>query len=429
MPTFDDDDLQSLDTALLYELLDERLPTVESVLADLAEARGRRLGMGEAIARGGMGTVYIAADRLTQQKVAVKVLHRNLEGESEAVQRFVHEARVTAQLDHPNIVPVYDIGHLGELGLYFTMKFVEGRTLSSIVKEHPLGGMSSGRIAELLDIVIRVCDALAFSHNRGILHCDLKPANIMVGDFGQVYLMDWGMARNYREDPTPSGGRIYGTLGFMAPEQARGEPLDPRADVFGVGAILYYLFARKAPFRRPLMEQSLYAAMSSKRSHIGEAAPHCPPRLQAIIERAMAPDPADRFGSATELRNALARYLRGKMDFPRRDVPAGVELIREGEWGDSAYILVSGQCEVYRFIDGERRTLRILEPGSIFGETAILARSQRTACVRTRADCQLLEVTREVLETELNEMKPWMGVLLKTLARYFHERETSPTQT
>lgn len=425
MPIFDDDDdLLSLDTGMLSELLEAETPSVEDTLADLAEARSHRLSMGEAIARGGMGTVHLAADRLLQQKVAVKILHRNLEGNPEAVQRFVHEARITASLPHPNIVPVYDIGHDGDLGLYFTMKLVEGRTLSSLVRSLPLGGMSSGRVAELLDIVIRVCDALAFSHNRGILHCDLKPSNIMVGDFGQVYLMDWGMARNYREDPAPPDGRIYGTIGYMSPEQARSESLDPRADVFGVGAILYYLFARKAPFRRPLLEQSLYAALNSKRKPIGEVAPHCPPRLQMIIEKALAPEPTDRFGSATELRTALARYLRGKMDFPRRSVPSGTQIITEGEWGDAAYILVSGQCEVFRSIDGKRRTLRILEPGTIFGETAILARSQRTANVTTRKDCVLLEVTREVLEAELNEMKPWMGVLLKTLARYFHERET-----
>ena len=106
-------------------------------------------------------------------------------------------------------------------------------------------------------------------------------------------------------------------------------------------------------------------------------------------------------------------------------IESGVQIIQEGEWGDSAYILVSGRCEVYRFLGGERRTLRILEPGTIFGETAILARSQRTANVVTLKDCKLLEVTREVLEQELQEMKPWMGVLLKTLARYFHERETA----
>lgn len=425
MPIFDDDDdLLSLDTGMLSELLEEAPPSVEETLADLAAARSKRLSMGEAVARGGMGTVHLAVDHLLQQEVAVKVLHRNLEANAESVQRFVHEARITASLPHPNIVPVYDIGHDAELGLYFTMKLIEGRTLSRPGQPPPQGGMASGRIAELLDIVIRVCDALAFSHSHGILHCDLKPSNIMVGDFGQVYLMDWGMARNYREDPAPADGGIYGTVGYMAPEQARSEPLDPRADVFGVGAILYDLFAGKAPFHRPLLEQSLYAALSSKHQPISEAAPHCPPRLQAIIEKAMAPDPADRFTSATELRTALARYLRGKMDFPRRVMPAGVQLITEGEWGDAAYILVSGQCEVFRFFGDERRTLRILEPGSIFGETAILARSQRTANVVTRQECVLLEVTRAVLEAELSEMKPWMGVLLKTLARYFHEHET-----
>lgn len=406
-------------------LAEEDLPSVSELMADLAAARGSRLGLGSAIARGGMGTVHLATDHLLQQQVAVKILHRNLESDAAAVQRFVTEARITASLPHPNIVPVYDIDHTEETGLYFTMKMVEGQTLSTIVRSLPAGGPSMGRLAELLDVVIRVCDALAFAHSRGILHCDLKPANIMVGDFGQVYLMDWGMARRFREDPAPEDGRIYGTIGYMAPEQARSESLDPRTDVFGVGAILYYLFARKAPFRRPLLEQSLYAALSSKRKPIAEAAPHCPSRLQTIIEKAMDPDPAKRYASASELRNALARYLRGKMDFPRRRVPAGVQIITEGEWGDSAYILVSGQCEVFRFIDGERRTLRILEPGTIFGETAILARSQRTANVMTRKDCKLLEVTREVLEQELQEMKPWMGVLLKTLARYFHERETA----
>ena len=425
MPNFDDE-LSSIDVSMLSELLSEEdVPTVAEQLNDLSTARSHRLDLGDPIARGGMGTVHIATDRLLQQKVAVKILHRNLETDAASVQRFVTEARITASLPHPNIVPVYDIDHTEGLGVYFTMKLVEGQTLSKIARGLPEGSISSGRLAELLDVVIRVCDALAFAHSRGILHCDLKPANIMIGDFGQVYLMDWGMARRFREDPAPEDGRIYGTVGYMAPEQARSQPLDPRSDVFGVGAILYYLFAHTAPFRRKLLEQSLYAAMNSKRKSIAEAAPHCPSRLQTIIEKAMDPDPTKRYASASELRNALARYLRGKMDFPRRRVPAGVQIIREGDWGDSAYILVSGRCEVYRFLSGERRTLRILEPGTIFGETAILARSQRTANVVTLKDCKLLEVTREVLEQELQEMKPWMGVLLKTLARYFHERETA----
>ena len=320
MPTFDDD-LPSIGSSILYELLSEEdLPSVPELLADLAAARGSRLGLENAIARGGMGTVHIATDNLLQQTVAVKVLHRNLETDAAAVSRFVTEARITASLPHPNIVPVYDIDQSDEIGLYFTMKLVEGQTLSKIVRELPQGSISSGRLAELIDVVIRVCDALAFAHSRGILHCDMKPANIMIGDFGQVYLMDWGMARRYREDPAPEDGRVYGTIGYMAPEQARSQPLDPRSDVFGVGAILYHLFARKAPFRRPLLEQSLYAAMNSKRKPIAEAAPHCPSRLQAIIEKAMDPDPAKRYASASELRNALARYLRGKMDFPRRRV-------------------------------------------------------------------------------------------------------------
>ena len=406
MPLFDDD-LPSLDTALISARDDSKdhIPPVSQTLSGLRDARANRLKLGEPIARGGMGTVHIAGDKLLQQKVAVKILHPNMSDDPEAVERFIHEARITAQLDHPNIVPVYDIGHMTGEGLYFTMKLVEGQTLSQIVRNMPLGGISPGRLAELLDVILRVCDALAFAHARGILHCDLKPSNIMVGEFGQVYLMDWGMARRWQTNPLPTDGRIYGTVGYMPPEQARSEAIDPRADVFGIGAILYHLFARKAPFRRPLLEQSLYAAM---------------------INRALEASPDDRYISVMALREDLARYLRGKMDFPRRHVPAGFQIIQEGEVGESAYILVSGRCEVFRIINGQRKTLRLLEPGTIFGETAILARSQRSANVMTLEDCLLMEVTREVLEQELTEMKPWMGVLLKTLARYFHERETGP---
>lgn len=402
---------------------------VESVLLRPEE----KVDIKRDLAKGGMGTVQVVVDNALQRRQARKVLHPSLRRQSSSLRMFIREARVTGQLDHPNIVPVHELGVDHEGRLYFSMKLVEGRTLTAIIRSLPPGAIEYAPLLELLDVVVKVCDALALAHSRGVYHCDVKPDNVMVGDFGEVYLMDWGIARMASDDePKPPGSRAakqahVGTPAYMSPEHARGhlEDLDARSDVFGVGAMLYEIIARRAPFSRVSARQAIEAAARCEFSALAtDGAPAPAPRgLLRIVERAMAADKEDRYQNAGELRQALVDFMRGGAQFPATQIEGEDHIVRQGEPGDAAYIIVSGRCEVYKTVEGQRIVLRTMGPGEVFGETAILSPGPRTASVVALEPTTLRKITREVFEAEVDSMKPWMGSFVRTLAARFRERD------
>ncbi len=295
--------------------------------ASLPDLTGTKYRVVEEVARGGMGAVYLAEDTTLGRRVALKTLDLP-DPTGELAARMLREAHVVAQLEHPGIVPVHDVGRLTDGRAFYTMKFVRGDRLDQHLEKTP-------SLAGRLRIFQKICDAVAFAHAHGVLHRDLKPENIMVGPFGEVLVMDWGVAkvlsdtgergkvmsdssqRNVpatgeapREDgsasehavvsPAPTAhGAVLGTPGYMAPEQARGEVenLDARADVFALGAILRFLLTGQAP-RGTAVKARRGGAMS--------------PALAAVCVKAMSHDPAGRYSSAQELSAEVARYLDGQ---------------------------------------------------------------------------------------------------------------------
>src|SRR5689334_2229561 len=211
------------------------------------------------INRGGMGVVWKAMDGDVLRHVAVKAMHPS--DDEELLARFVEEARIMGQLDHPNIVPVHDILR-DERGrpTRFIMALVDGRTLAEILDEEREAPVSGERLEELLRVFLKVADAIAFAHSRGVVHQDVTPRNVMVASHGRVYVMDWGLAvvrgreRGVTTRRAPDrfdvSGALGGTPAYMAPEQARGQrrAVDPRTDVFGLGGILYHLLTLRPPW-------------------------------------------------------------------------------------------------------------------------------------------------------------------------------------
>jgi len=234
---------------------------------------GTRYTIQRELGSGGMGAVYLAEDTELERPVAVKVLHVE-DGSPELADRILLEARAMAQLEHPNILPVYDVGRLPEGRLFFVMRYVEGQRLDAY-------GDAGHTLPERLRLFGKICDAVAFAHSRGVLHRDLKPENIMVGRFNEVLIMDWGLARWLREQEP--GGRVMGTPDYMAPEQQRGDPtVDERADVYALGRILQEL-----------------------------AGPQAPKPLRAIAAKAQAAEREQRYSSVAELADDVWRYLDG----------------------------------------------------------------------------------------------------------------------
>jgi len=279
-------------------------------LPDLSGTRYRLMGQ---VARGGMGVVYAAEDEKLQRRVALKVLE--VPGaDGELASRLMREARVLARLEHPGIVPVHDVGTLADGRVFYTMKFVEGQRLDEYLK-------TVESIPDRLRIFLRVCDPVAFAHARGVLHRDIKPANIMVGSFGEVLVMDWGLAKivvqagggalqdadatlfespqaiSADNDTTQASvitghGTVLGTPGYMSPEQARGEvgSLDGRSDIFSLGALLRFMLnERNAHGPVPRLDKS----------------------LGAICARASAQQPALRYATVQDLALDVSRYLDG----------------------------------------------------------------------------------------------------------------------
>jgi serine/threonine-protein kinase len=424
--------------------------TVASLLEQVKKPSAERLELEARVASGGMGTIDIAVDRALDRRIAIKTLHPYLRTDEATVRMFLREARLTGLLDHPHIVPVYDLGERADGELFFAMKLVEGRTLAELIRTLPRGVLDTATLYMLLDVVAKVCDALAFAHSRGVIHCDVKPANVMVGEFGQVFLMDWGIARliappggppdSGREptnapaeggapfDDSSTDNSVIGTPSYMSPEQARGNRrrLDVRSDVFLLGATLYEVLTRRPPHagadRIETLARAVAGDFPSPREVAGEAA--VPLELERIVMRAMAKDPKDRYPSVAALKDDLVKFMRGGAEFPRRSYAPGEAIVREGEPGDAAYILVEGSCEVRKETPNGPRTLQTYRPGDVFGEMAILTKGPRTATVVTLEPTTVLVVTSHLLEQELAALKPWMARLLKSLASRFREIDT-----
>lgn len=269
-------------------LTDNALRRLRSAV-ESPDLSGTRYRMVSKLGQGGMGSVFCVEDSTLGRQVALKVITLS-EDDGELSKRLVHEARVIAQLEHPGIVPVHDVGTLPDGRVFYTMKLVQGQRLDQYLTSLPV-------LAERLRLFQRICEPVAFAHAHGVLHRDLKPQNIMVGPFGEVLVMDWGLSkiladRDRSDESTErvnsstgetQHGVILGTPGYMSPEQAKGGTVDRQSDVYSLGAILRFLL--DGNFR--------------------------PRPLAAIVSKCLEPEPVNRYSSAQELALDIGHYLDG----------------------------------------------------------------------------------------------------------------------
>ncbi len=298
-------------------------------------------------------------------------------------------------------------------------------------RTHPPG--SSERLEQGLEILLKVCDAVAYAHHRGVIHRDIKPENIMVADFGQVYLMDWGLARLTRTVPASGAASqmnavgAVGTPQYMAPEQARGNPeeMDERSDVFGLGAILYELVSGRLPYGEETDgDVVLGLAADGKVVPVEQAVLGLgvSRRMCGIVNRAVAPDPAKRYPSVIALQEDLRAFLIGGLHLPRKVFAPGSTIIREGDAGDEAYMIVSGSCRVFRKVDAEEETLLTMGPGDVFGEMALLLDEPRAASVQAIERTSVMVLDKATMQEGLG-FGGWTGALVRALAQRYHNLE------
>ncbi|MCL4691030.1 MAG: protein kinase, partial [Candidatus Hydrogenedentes bacterium] len=306
------------------------------------ESPGRYTGASE-YARGGMGRVLLVHDEHLGREVALKELLPLAGGQAEAttpmrlsmgvLARFLQEARITGQLEHPSIVPVYELGRRSDGTLYYTMKLVRGKTMADAVR-------SCKRLDERLRLLphfVDLCQAIAYAHSRGIIHRDIKPNNVMIGEFGETVVLDWGLAksrdkldtidsamqetlRTLQIDGVIDGdvtaeGRVVGTPSYMSPEQARGEieHVDERSDAYSLGAVLYELLTGSRPFTGAKANEVLQQVLQKAPEPVLVLEPEAPPELVAICEKAMARDRGHRYATAREVAEETQRFLSGAL--------------------------------------------------------------------------------------------------------------------
>lgn len=336
--------------------------SIRDILSQQGQVTSRYI-IEKEIARGGMGAVLRAIDTDLRREVALKYMLDNSSAAKKS--RFVEEAQITGQLEHPNIVPIHELGLDAEQRLFFSMKMVRGRSLAEVLQDKTV------TLGKLLTIFVNVCHALSYAHSRGVVHRDLKPANVMIGDFGEVYVMDWGLAKiikpanalipepttknrergnapptesvpanrvsssREREADLTQDGAVLGTPVYMPPEQASGriQDIDERSDIYGLGAILYEILTLNPPYSkeggsiavltRVLTEKMMPPEQCARQHGIKRA---IPAELSAVAMKALAREKKDRYSDVAALRGDIERYQEG------RSVSAKEDSFREVIW-------------------------------------------------------------------------------------------------
>ncbi|MCJ8329827.1 MAG: protein kinase [Lentisphaeria bacterium] len=408
---------------------------------------GGRYDIRSELAHGGMGYIHTAFDQDLRRISAMKVISPHLVNEDQKLLSFIEEARLTAHLEHPNIVPVHEIGLIENYGTpYYTMKLVEGEALHEIIlkiSKSEKGYQDTYNRHKLLDIFRKVCDAVAYAHSRDVIHRDIKPENIMIGQFGEVLLMDWGLAKytGVRETSTAgdssqnifSGlrdaeldykntmdGVIKGSLAYISPEQAFGDlsQIDNQSDIFLLGSTLYHMLTLSPPyFGKDInavldrAEKCDYMAPSQK-----NPAAQIPLALERIILKAMSPLKKHRYASVNDLLSDLDAFISGKRVCGRKLFSPGQKIIQFGDVSRETYIIISGKVDVTRMVGDKEFKVAELGHGEIIGEMAGITYQARSATVTALDATEVLIITQELMMEELEKLPPWMEKIVFSLA-------------
>ncbi len=347
---------------------------------------GRYEVIGE-LGQGAMGIVYKAKDPLIDRVVAIKTINLRLalEEKEEYEARFYQEAKAAGRLSHHNIVTIYDVGKSGDVA-YIAMEFLQGRELRDVLNEEPLLPVD-----QVLDIVVQVAQGLAYAHEHGIVHRDVKPSNIMVVRDGHVKVTDFGIARMASSAVRTQTGMVLGSPKYMSPEQVMGKPIDQRSDIFSLGVMLYEMLTGQVPFNGENVNAIMYQILNAVPTPPSTLNPAVPDMLNFIVAKALAKTPDDRYRDAGELaedlrtcRDTVPRssarvdLRRSRLRQPDAQLPDPIYKIRRGEAGEeeSKPVATMGLSTVF---DSSAATMRLAALTSSPEEVEELAKTLKRA--------------------------------------------------
>lgn len=325
----------------------------------------------QSIGKGGMGEVFLAYDTICGRKIALKRIRTDLLEHVQLFLRFLKEARITSQLTHPSIIPIYAIHEEENKLIYYTMPYVEGETLKEILRrtrQQEKKGENlnhiGGSIPALIRILINICQAVAYAHSKGVLHRDLKPENIIVGKFGEVLILDWGLAKVIKDDREKESehdisppnekrkglthyGKVVGTVAYMAPERGMGNPATPQTDIYALGVILYQMLTLYMPFQRTTIPEFRKTMHLEQFFDPAEVAPYrdVPKMLTRICQQTLSPSPQERYQTVEHLIRDLESFIEGRSEWFQA---ASLDIHKKDDWEFQENVLIAEHVAITR---------------------------------------------------------------------------------
>lgn len=389
---------------------------------------------------GSIGKVHAVFDNFLQRVVAHKLMKQEHLNNNNILQTFGNEIRLMGRLSHPGILPVYDamLGERGEPS--YIMRYAEGQDLATLI-QMPKGRLDSVALPleQAVRILVKLCETLAYAHDHGVLHLDLKPENIMLGRYGEVLIMDWGAARVYDTVKYEAGIKqhtgdsvhiehkhenrnlLIGTPAYMSPEQLKSprDQLKPASDIFSIGILFYQMITGQHPFKERVFEKLSAKIEKFDPPAAHEVNPDIPHNLSRICERMLKKKPEERYASFREVIQDIDDYQRSGAGAPTRNYAAGETIFKEGDPGDFVCIVVSGKVEISVRKNGKAHVIARLGPNEPFGELAALTGNPRTATATALESSVIRMISKQDIAMEIENLSPWVGSMVKALSKRF----------